>query len=162
MFLIFLSLTVDPPQVGMAMSMHSLVAGEAQLEARPNRLDPPWLGGCNLLKITVEEQGTKVRLVLEGRLEQPLVSELERAFTQQRVIAGEKPLIIDLCGLTGIDQAGESTLQNLYRRGATLHCADLMNQYLVERITQGGVKPLQAPCRPYHSNGEQTIHREDK
>jgi hypothetical protein len=100
------------------------------------------------LRITVEECGTEILLVLEGRLEQSLVLELERAFVEQWVIAAQRPVIIDLRGLTGMDEAGEATLQNLYQRGAHLRCADVMNEYLVERMALGLVKPLQAPCRP--------------
>jgi hypothetical protein len=101
-----------------------------------------------VLRITVEDRKGEVCLLLEGRLEQSLVPELERAFLEQRVIAPERPLIVDLGGLTGMDEAGESTLHQLYSRGAQLRCADVMNEYLVERMTLGVVKPLQAPCRP--------------
>lgn len=105
-----------------------------------------------MLRITVEERATEVCLVLEGRLEQSLVQELEKTFFEQTIIASQRHLVIDLCGLTGVDQAGESALQNFYQRGAQLRCADVMNEYLVERITLGVVKPLQAPCRPCASN----------
>jgi hypothetical protein len=105
-----------------------------------------------LLRITVEERATEMCLLLEGRLEQPLVHELERIFTEKRVIAEQQPVIVDLCGLTGMDEAGEAILQKLYRQGATLRCGDVMNKYLVERMTHGPVKPLQAPCRPSHSD----------
>ena len=104
-----------------------------------------------MLRITVEEHGTELRLLLEGRLEESLVPELERAFAQQRVVAADRSVVIDLRGLTGMDEAGESSLQKLYQRGATLRCGDVMNSYLVERMAEGPVKPLQAPCRPCHS-----------
>jgi hypothetical protein len=131
-------------------------------------LGAPFKGDCSapaiehlrrweLLRITVEEQGTEVRLLLEGRLEQSLVPELERAFTQQRVVAADRPVVVDLCGLTGMDEAGESSLQRLYQRGATLRCTDVMNSYLVELMAEGPVKPLQAPCRPCHSTDTQEI-----
>ena len=110
--------------------------------------EPGVSGEEYLLRITVEECGNEVLLVLEGRLEQALVPELERAFLEQRVIAAQRPVIVDMCGLTGMDEAGESTLQDLYQRGAHLRCADVMNEYLVERMVLGVVKPLQAPCRP--------------
>jgi len=110
-----------------------------------------------LLRITVEERKTEVCLLLEGRLEEALVSELEKAFTQQRVIAAERPVIVDLCGLTGMDQAGECSLQTLYQRGAKLRCTDVMNTYLVERMAEGSVTPLQAPCRPCHSGTTREI-----
>lgn len=110
-----------------------------------------------MLRITVEERKTEVCLLLEGRLEEALVSELEKAFTQQRVIAAERPVIVDLCGLTGMDQAGECSLQTLYQRGAKLRCTDVMNTYLVERMAEGSVTPLQAPCRPCHSGTTREI-----
>ncbi len=110
-----------------------------------------------MLRITVEERKTEVCLLLEGRLEEALVSELEKAFIEQRVIAAERPVIVDLCGLTGMDQAGECSLQKLYQRGATLRCTDVMNTYLVERMAEGPVKPLQAPCRPCHSGSAREI-----
>lgn len=102
-----------------------------------------------MLRITVQERGSEVVVLLEGRLERPWVSELELAVAQQRLdSATPRPVVVDLNGLTGIDEAGESSLQNLYKNGATLRCADVMNDHLVERITHGWVKPLQAPCRP--------------
>ena len=112
-----------------------------------------------MLRITIQERGTEVYLLLEGRLEQPLICELERAFTQQRTISEDRPVIVDFGGLTGMDEAGESALQELYRRGATLRCTDVMNTYLVERMAQGPVKPLQAPCRPCHSNEKKEIQQ---
>jgi len=112
-----------------------------------------------LLRITVEDSGAEVRLMLEGRLEQSLVPELERALMERHVIGAEQRLILDLRGLTGMDQAGESTLQKLYQRGAQLSCADLMNEYLVERITLGAGNPVQAPFRPCDSNVTPEIHR---
>ncbi len=97
--------------------------------------------------------------MLEGRLEQPLVPELERAFDQQRNTAGERSVIVDLFGLTGMDEAGKLSLQKLYQRGATLRRGDVMNEYLVERMVGGGMEPLQASCRPQHANDTQEIQQ---
>jgi hypothetical protein len=105
-----------------------------------------------LLRITVEEDVIGVRLILEGRLEQALVNELERVFLEQRQHSAERPVVVDLSGVTGMDQAGESSLQKLHELGATLRCGDVMNTYLVELMADGPLKPVQAPCRPYHSN----------
>jgi hypothetical protein len=124
--------------------------------------EPTVLEEQALLRITVEQRATEVCLVLEGRLEQSLVPELEKTFFEQRVIAAERPLIVDLCGLTGMDQAGESALQDFYQRGAQLRCADVMNEYLVERITMGVGKPLRAPNRPCASKVTQEIPKEEE
>jgi len=104
-----------------------------------------------LLRITVQERQAEIVVILEGRLEEAWVSELQKALPKRwPAEAADLHLIVDLCGLTGVDQGGESVLETLYERGAILRCADVMNGYLVERIEQGAVKPLQAPCRPCH------------
>lgn len=100
------------------------------------------------MRITIHEDATGLRLLLEGRLEEALVPELERTFTEQTCLSAERPVVIDLSGLTGMDEAGESSLRKLYGLGAKLRCVDVMNTYLVERMAHGPVKPSQAPCRP--------------
>jgi hypothetical protein len=105
-----------------------------------------------LLRITLEMDTIELRLMLEGRLEKALVVELENAFAEQAHLSAGRPVVVDLAGLTGMDEAGEASLQKLYELGATLRCADVMNTYLVERMAQGPLKPLQSPCRPCHSN----------
>ena len=110
-----------------------------------------------MLRISIEEDGIELRLLLEGRLEESLVPELEKVFSEQMSRSAERPVIVDLSGLTGMDEAGESSLQRLYDRGAALRCADVMNTYLVERMAHGPMKPLQAPCRPCHSNETREI-----
>lgn len=110
-----------------------------------------------MLRITVEEDAIEPRLLLEGRLEEALVPELEKAFAERAVLPAERPIIVDLSGLTGIDEAGESSLRKLYERGATLRCADVMNTYLVERMAHGPVKPFGGVCRPCHSNETREI-----
>lgn len=116
-----------------------------------------------MLRITVEEDAIELRLLLEGRLEKALVVELERTLAEQMNLSAGRPVVVDLSGLTGMDEAGESSLRKLYERGATLRCADVMNTYLVERMAYGPLKPLQAPCRPSHSNETLKIkHMEEK
>jgi hypothetical protein len=105
-----------------------------------------------LLRISVEEDGFELRLLLEGRLEEALILEVEKAFAEQTGLSAGRPVVVDLAGLTGMDEAGESSLRKLYEQGATLRCADVMNTYLVEQMAHGPLKPLQAPCRPSHSN----------
>ena len=101
-----------------------------------------------MLRITVEQDAVESRLLLEGRLEKALVVELENAFAEQSRLSAGRAVVVDLAGLTGMDEAGESILRRLYELGATLRCADVMNTYLVERMAHGPLKPLQSPCRP--------------
>lgn len=118
-----------------------------------------------MLRITIQQRESEVHLVLEGRLELPLIPELERAFAQERKKAAKRQVVVDLVGLTGVDEAGECSLQRLYQGGATLRYGDVMYGYLVERIALGAAIPLQAPCRPNHSNVTQEFqhkHKEEK
>ncbi|MFZ0706356.1 MAG: hypothetical protein WAM71_12185 [Candidatus Korobacteraceae bacterium] len=110
-----------------------------------------------MLRITVEESGVELRLLLEGRLEEALVAELDKAFAEQAGLSAGRSIIVDLAGLTGMDEAGELSLRKLYERGAILRCTDVMNTYLVERMAQGPVKPSQAPCRPHHPSETRKI-----
>lgn len=105
-----------------------------------------------MLKISIRQQPGGSILVLEGRLEAPWIPELERAVSQQGATRSLASITVDLCGVTAMDSAGESTLQELYRRGATLRCADLMNEFFVERMTTGAVNPSQAISRPCHTS----------
>lgn len=116
-----------------------------------------------MLRITVEEDAIELRLLLEGRLEKALVLELDNALAQQMDLSAGRPIVVDLSGLTGMDEAGESSLRKLYEQGVTLRCADVMNTYLVEQMAHGPLKPMQAPCRPSHSNETlNSRHMEEK
>lgn len=105
-----------------------------------------------LLKISIQQQPTGTILFLEGRLEAPWIPELENAVAEQGLPADGRTITIDLCGLTGMDAVGESTLQTLYSRGATLRCSDLMNEIFVERMTAGAANPSEAISRPCHTS----------
>lgn len=100
-----------------------------------------------MLKISVEESESSVRLILEGRLVGPWVAEFQRSCQEQDMKF--RNLTIDLCGLTGMDTNGQAFLQELFQQGAVLTCSDVLNQYLVELMSHRKRK-LEA-CRPCHS-----------
>jgi hypothetical protein len=107
-----------------------------------------------MLKISVEESESSVRLILEGRLVGPWVEELQRVCEEQDTKAKTAHLTIDLCGVTSMDANGQGFLQQLFQAGATLTCSDVLNQYLVELMSHTKRK-TQGACRPCHS-GEVT------
>jgi hypothetical protein len=108
-----------------------------------------------MLKISVEESENLIRLTLEGRLVGPWVKELQQVCAEQAIANRDLPLRIDLCGLTGMDQEGQSLLQDLFHSGATIHCSDVLNRYLVELMSHSQ-KKSQGACRPCHSGEAQT------
>ncbi len=105
------------------------------------------LSGGIVLRITVEESPCALLLTLEGRLVGPWVEELRRLCQEHNVPGKEQQVTIDLCGLTAMETAGQGLLEELFHRGATLRCSDVMNQYLVEQMARS-TKPFQETSRP--------------
>lgn len=89
-----------------------------------------------MLKISVEESGNSLRLILEGKLMGPWVNEFERLCREWNQLRPTASTTIDLCGLTAMDARGQAALEKSFHRGAVLQCSDVMNQYLVEQMAQ--------------------------
>jgi len=102
-----------------------------------------------VLRISVEESGQHLSLILEGRLVGPWVEELEKVCVDLGSPAYGR-VTVDLCGVTAMDASGQALLDRLLQRGATLRCSDVMNQYWVEQMAQPA-KRLPEACRPCRS-----------
>ena len=100
-----------------------------------------------MLRISVEEDPVALSLILEGRLVGPWVDELRRLCEEHGALAKGRQTIVDLCGVTAMDQQGQALLDDLFQRGAALRCSDVMNQYLVEQMA-GPLRHVQEACRP--------------
>ena len=73
-----------------------------------------------MLKITVIENGKKQCLIVEGKLAEPCVSELESAWNHVRLASGNRPILVDLSGVTLINSRGEAALMAMVAEGARL------------------------------------------
>ncbi len=104
-----------------------------------------------MLRISVEENGRDLSLILEGRLVGPWVDELRRVCGDLGPPANCGRVTVDLCGVTAMDASGQALLDKLLQRGATLRCSDVMNQYWVEQMAQPA-KGLPEACRPCRSD----------
>lgn len=90
-----------------------------------------------MLKITSETSPDSVRLILEGSLTGPWISELEhewRAIQPARVV----PLVVDLAGVTFVGEDGKAFLKRMWREGAQLVATGCCIGHLVEEITRSG------------------------
>jgi hypothetical protein len=63
-----------------------------------------------MLKITRIDTPTEQRLILEGRLVQPWTADLSSHWEQARRARPERRFIVDLRGITRIDETGERNL----------------------------------------------------
>jgi len=85
-----------------------------------------------MLRITINNQGETTRCKLEGKLAGAWVAELERSW--QTELAGSPGLVVDLGGVSYIDEAGKVLLARMHGRGAKLTAASCFTRSIVEEI----------------------------
>ena len=90
-----------------------------------------------MLKITPHKTGDSTRLMLEGRLAGPWVDELERVWRDSKEsITGS--LVVDLTGVTFIEQEGKNLLSRMWRDGAELLAVGCCSRSILEDIMSAG------------------------
>ena len=89
-----------------------------------------------MLKISMVESPTRLRVVLEGKLIAPWVSELRRTWgVAQSQLRGRQPLI-DLRDVTHISQEGENALLQLMVEGARFTCKGVFTRRVIEQLAR--------------------------
>ena len=90
-----------------------------------------------MLKITTKDLPESFTLVLEGRLCRPWLGEVEDRWSELISSAGEKQLLVDLAGVTFIDQDGEKLLASILVRGTAVRASGvLVSSYMVQQVQQ--------------------------
>ena len=92
----------------------------------------------NMLKITRHISTGSRHLTLEGRLIGPWVYELEQAWNGIKQSEGGT-IVVDLTGITFIEDNGKQLLSRMWREGAELIATGCCNRPIVEQIT--GARP---------------------
>lgn len=87
-----------------------------------------------MLKITVIKNGTEQRLMVEGKLADICVSELDSAWNQMRRAGGSRSILVDLSGVTLIDSKGEAALKAMAADGALLTAKGLYCEFVVNQL----------------------------
>jgi anti-anti-sigma regulatory factor len=91
-----------------------------------------------MLKITRHISTGSRHLKLEGRLIGPWVNELEQAWNGLKQSEGGT-IVVDLTGITFIEDNGKQLLSRMWREGAELIATGCCNRPIVEQIT--GTRP---------------------
>ena len=73
-----------------------------------------------MLKIDTTESGSEIVLSLHGELAGPWVDELESHWRRTEATAGDRRVVVDLTGVTGIDRAARYLLQLMRLRNVIL------------------------------------------
>ncbi len=87
-----------------------------------------------MLRITVHDSASELRLHLEGRLAGPWVREVALCWETAQSIAGSRTVLVDLCAVDFVDGEGEQLLVSMHRKGVMLRAAGPMMTYLIEEI----------------------------
>jgi hypothetical protein len=85
-----------------------------------------------MLKITTHVLDDATRITLEGRLAGPWIGELERCWREAQQSAGGRQLIVDLTGVTFVEQEGKAVLARMYQEGADLLASGSCMRSIVE------------------------------
>ena len=85
-----------------------------------------------MLKIDTIESASEIVLSLHGRLAGPWLDELESHWRRTHAAAGERRVIVDLSGLTGMDGAARYLLQLMRMRNVCLVGAPIAIRALLD------------------------------
>ncbi len=87
-----------------------------------------------MLKITIRDAASSLRLELEGRLAGAWVYELEHCWHSTKASHPNRMLLVDLTSVTFIDHAGRYLLQLMHRDGVSFIATGLMLQDVLDDI----------------------------
>src|SRR5271169_4429243 len=85
-----------------------------------------------MLRITINTDSETTRCKLEGKLAGAWVAELERSWHTE--LADSPRLVVDLAGVSYVDEAGKALLARMHARGAQLIAASCFTKSIVEEI----------------------------
>ena len=110
-----------------------------------DKLPPPLADGeAPMLKVTVLDSPTQRRLVVEGDLAGPSVSELESIWRHVQTAGTKRSIVVDPTGATLIDTQGKAALMAMAGEGAKLVADGVYTAYLVKSLMQ---RVRAAQCR---------------
>ena len=102
-----------------------------------------------MLKISTIDTQSERRLVVEGKLIEPWLAELTRAWKSASEELHGRRLIIDLGNATVISREGEDALFDLMQDGARFSCSGVLTRHLLKRLAHrrhARVKNLNRIC----------------
>lgn len=89
-----------------------------------------------MLKISVVENRTQRRLVLEGKLVAPWAGELKSACEKAKADLGDRELVIEVKNLVTINQAGENVLLELMKEGVRFRGCGVFTKAILKQLAR--------------------------
>jgi anti-anti-sigma regulatory factor len=91
-----------------------------------------------MLRITTSSDSGMTRFVVEGKLSGACVAELEKCWQSARAADLELSLLVDLTGVSFIDDSGRQLLAQMHQSGTRFLAAGIMTRCIVEEIESEG------------------------
>ncbi len=89
-----------------------------------------------MFKISIVDNRSQRRVVVEGRLIEPWVDELRATWKiATRDLEGRR-LVIDVGSLTVISQKGEDAIFDLMKEGAKFSCGGVLTRHVLKRLAR--------------------------
>lgn len=89
-----------------------------------------------MLKISIVDNRTQRRLVLEGKLVAPWAGELRPACEKAKADLGDRELVVEVKNLTAINQAGENILLELMKEGVKFRGFGVFTKHMLKQIAR--------------------------
>jgi hypothetical protein len=89
-----------------------------------------------MLKISIIDKNNERRLLVEGKLIQPWIDELNRTWRSAGEGLQGRDRIIDLSNATVISREGEEAIFELMRQGAKFSCGGVLTKYVVKQLAR--------------------------
>jgi hypothetical protein len=89
-----------------------------------------------VFKISIVDGRKQRRLILEGRLVGPWVSELRPACEQAKADLGDQELVVEVKDLISINQAGENVLLELMNEGIKVRGFDVFTKHMLKQLAR--------------------------
>jgi hypothetical protein len=89
-----------------------------------------------MLKISIIDTSAQCRIVLEGTLIAPWVTELKKTWEALAADLGGREFVVDLGDVTFISREGENSLLELMRHGAKFQCRGVFTKHIVQQVTR--------------------------
>lgn len=94
-----------------------------------------------MLRVTVQNDEQGATFKLEGKLAHEWVAEAEKAWLAFRETPRQERIVVDLCSVSFVDEAGRDLLARMHATGAKLVGTGLMTSALIEEICNESRRP---------------------
>ena len=105
-----------------------------------------------MLRISVIDNCTERRLVLEGKLIAPWVAELRTTWKAADGEIAGRQLVVDLKNIFVISQEGENALLELMNEGAKFRCSGVVAKHVIQELRRRSKRDSTKAIQEVQSN----------